>query len=225
MEQIHGLHNEALMEQYRAAGFAGTVGWGKKVAVLVIDMAGAWTRPEEEIGSDLAGVLEAIQQVLAIARQSQEIPVLFTTMAYDPGSDLTEVTRSKTPHSVNMVRGSDRVQLLPELKRQADEALVEKPRASAFFNTNLLSLLISHGVDTVVVVGCSTSGCIRSTCESALDYGFRAIVPIEAVGDRSRSAHIGNLFDINARYADVLPLTEVLDRLGAIAEHDPRDSG
>lgn len=212
----HSLDNPELLAQYRAAGFAHPVGFGERVAVLVIDMAGAWTSPDEQIGSDLGAVTEAIQQVLAAARTRDDVPVIFTTMAYDAsGSDLPVVTRLKTPHSLEMVRGSARTQLIPEMDRRPGEALVEKPRASAFFNTNLLSILVAQGIDTVVVVGCSTSGCIRSTCESALDLGFRAIVPAEAVGDRSASAHTANLFDINARYADVLPLAEVLEHLKA----------
>ncbi|WP_271986241.1 isochorismatase family protein [Pseudoclavibacter terrae] len=212
--ESHTLNNERLLSQYRDAGFASPVGWGERVAVLVIDMAGAWTRPEEQIGSDLAEVTAAIQEVLAAARARADVPVIFTTMAYDAsGSDLPEVTKLKTPHSLEMVRGSERVRLIPEMERREDEALVEKPRASAFFNTNLLSILVAQKIDTVVVVGCSTSGCIRSTCESALDYGFHAIVPAEAVGDRSQSAHDANLFDINARYADVLSLSDVVEHL------------
>jgi maleamate amidohydrolase len=212
---VHSLENQALREQYRAAGFAGRVGWGRRPALLVIDMAVAWTRPGEQIGSDLSGVLTSIQQLLAVVRDGTGVPVFFTTMAYDPASDLTEVTRLKTPHSEHMVRGTDRVRLLPELDRRPGEALVEKPRASAFLNTNLLSLLVSAGVDTVVVVGCSTSGCIRSTCESALDLGFRAIVPAEAVGDRSATAHQAALFDIDARFADVVTLAEAAEHLAA----------
>ncbi|MGW0805113.1 isochorismatase family protein [Nonomuraea sp. NPDC002799] len=212
--QPHRMDNQELLDQYLAAGFAGRVGWGERPALLVIDMAGAWTRPDEMIGADLDGVLGNIGRLLDVARKADDIPVVFTTMAYDETySDLPQVTRLKTPHSEKMIRGSERVRLVPELNRLPHEALVEKPRASAFFNTNLLSILVSHQVDTVIVVGCSTSGCIRSTCESALDYGFRAIVPAEAVGDRSASAHEANLFDINARYADVVPVQEVIGHL------------
>jgi nicotinamidase-related amidase len=210
----HSLDNPQLRQQYLDAGFLGRVGWGERPAILVIDIAGVWTRPDEPIGSDLSGVIDSIKKLLAVARERDDIPIIFTTMAYDEDlSDLTDVTRLKTPHSVRMIRGTERVELLPEIERRPGEALIEKPRASAFFNTNLLSLLVSHGVDTVIVVGCSTSGCIRATCESALDYGFRAIVPREAVGDRSMSAHITNLFDIDARYADVTPLADVIAHL------------
>ena len=214
----HSLENAELLEQYQEAGFAGSVGWGERVAVLVIDMAGAWTRPDLRIGSDLREVTESIQEVLRAARARDDVPVIFTTMAYDATySDVSEVTLLKTPHSREMIRGSERTRLIPEMGRLPHEALIEKPRASAFFNTNLLSVLIGERIDTVVIVGCSTSGCIRSTCESALDYGFRAIVPREAVGDRSWSAHEGALFDINARFADVVPLAEVVERLEAVA--------
>jgi nicotinamidase-related amidase len=86
-----------------------------------------------------------------------------------------------------------------------------KPRASGFFATNLLSQLISLGVDTTIVVGLSTSGCIRATCESAFDYGYHVIVPQEAVGDRCSSAHHGSLFDIDMRLGDVMPVAEAIE--------------
>jgi nicotinamidase-related amidase len=206
----HALENPELVQFYRDAGFGGRVGWGRKAAVLVIDMAETWTEPDAMIGSDLRTVTTEIKKVLDAARAS-EVPVIFTTMAYDPTySDVTKVSRLKTPHAEKMIRGEGSAQVIPALERRADEALVEKPRASAFRNTNLISMLVDQGVDTVVVVGCSTSGCIRSTCESAVDLGFHALVPREAVGDRSESAHIANLFDIDQRYADVITVDEVV---------------
>jgi nicotinamidase-related amidase len=93
-----------------------------------------------------------------------------------------------------------------------------KPRASAFFGTYVDAMLISAKVDTVIVVGCSTSGCIRATAESAFNRGFHVIVPAEAVGDRCESAHQANLFDIDARYADVEPVEAVLARLRDLPE-------
>ena len=170
-------------------------------------MANAWADPDEMLGSDLSGVMDSILEVLASARRA-ELPIFFTTMAYD--AELVEIGRvvqAKTPHSRLMIRGSDRVALLPELERQPHEPLIEKPRASAFYGTNLLATLISERVDTVIVVGCSTSGCIRSTCESAFNTNLRAIVPREAVGDRSPTAHASGLFDIDARFADVVDLS------------------
>ncbi|SDT18227.1 isochorismatase family protein [Microlunatus soli] len=211
----HSLDNRELVDFYRQAGFGGRVGWGSRPAVLVIDMAGNWTEPEAMIGSDLGGVTQQISRVLTSARDNS-VPVLFTTMAYDAAmSDVSRVSRLKTPHAEKMIRGEQATQVIAELERRADEPLIEKPRASAFLNTNLISILVDRGIDTVVIVGCSTSGCIRATSESALDLGFHAIVPAEAVGDRSPSAHTANLFDIDQRYADVVPVEDVIQHFAS----------
>jgi nicotinamidase-related amidase len=212
----HSLSNAALRRQYEAAGFGGRVGWGRRPALLVIDMAGAWTTPGEQLGSDLSGVMRAILDLLSLARR-QGIPIYFTTMAYGSPAEAGERVCRKLPHTRAMLRGSARVQLAPELNRQPNEPLIEKPRASAFFATNLLAMLIAEQVDTVIVTGCSTSGCIRGTCESAHNYNFHVIVPREAVGDRSASAHEANLFDIDARYADVVTLDEAREHLRSLA--------
>lgn len=210
---MHSLQNEELVQLYREAGFAGRVGWGSRPVVLVIDLAQAWTSPEEELGSNVEDVVSATTRVLGVARD-QGVPIIFTTMAYDPA--LVEpgpVALAKTPHLRSMVSGSDLVRLRPELERRSDEPLVEKPHASAFFGTNVLSALIGLGTDTVIVVGVSTSGCIRSTCESAFNNNFRVIVPCEAVADRSHTAHQAALLDIDARMADVTTVDQTLTQL------------
>ena len=188
------------------------MGWGTRPALLVIDMAGAWVSPGEQLGADLSGIMKSIVDLLLIARR-ERIPIYFTTMAYGSPEEAGNVVCKKLPHTRDMLRGSTRVQLAPALAREPHEPLIEKPRASAFFGTNLLAMLISARVDTVIVTGCSTSGCIRATCESAHNYNFHVIVPAEAVGDRSASAHQANLFDIDARYADVVPIQQVIEKL------------
>ncbi|SDS44487.1 isochorismatase family protein [Jiangella sp. DSM 45060] len=215
---VHSLANPDLREFYEAAGFAGRVGWGERPALLVIDMAGAWTDPGEQIGTDLSAVEAATVRLLGVAR-CKGLPVIFTTMAWDPSlAEIGEVVRRKTPHSEKMLIGSERVTLRPALERRPDEPLVVKPRASAFFGTNVEAMLTSAKADTAIVVGCSTSGCIRATAESAFNRGYHVIVPAEAVGDRSESAHAANLFDIDARYGDVEPLEAVLARLETLPE-------
>lgn len=218
----HSLKNPELQQFYRNAGFAGRVGWGERPALLVIDMAGAWTNPDALIGSDLAGVEESIVELLAVAR-AKGLPIIFTTMAWDPSfSEIGTVVRRKTPHSEEMLLGSENVQLRPALERRPEEPLVVKPRASAFFGTNVEALLTSAKADTAIVVGCSTSGCIRGTAESAFNRGYHVIIPEEAVGDRSASAHAANLFDIDARYGDVEPLQSVLRTLAELPDSDGR---
>ena len=214
----HSLQNPALARFYDSAGFRGRVGWGERPAILVIDMAGAWTSPGEQIGTDLSRVEDNIVELLAEGRRAG-LPIIFTTMAWDPSlSEIGEVVKLKTTHAVKMLHGTDRVTLRPSLQRRPSEPLVVKPRASAFFGTYVDAMLISAKVDTVIVVGCSTSGCIRATAESAFNRGFHVIVPAEAVGDRCESAHQANLFDIDARYADVEPVEAVLARLRDLPE-------
>lgn len=209
----HSLSNANLKRFYENAGFAGRVGWGERPAILVIDMAGAWADPNEQLGTDLASVSDNIVRILAAGREAG-VPIIFTTMAWDPSlSEIGEVVRRKTPHSERMLHGTDRVALRPEMGRRPNEALVVKPWASAFFGTYVDAMLISAKADTVIVVGCSTSGCIRATAESAFNRGFHVIVPAEAVGDRCASAHEANLFDIDARYGDVVSAKGVVERL------------
>lgn len=211
--ETHRIGNERLLDQYEHAGFVGRVGFGRRPAVLVIDMGRAWLDPTCPIGSDLSAVLGNIVRLLDVAR-STDIPVFFTTMAYDP--EMAEVGRNvmaKVPHVSWLVRGSEWVELSPALGRRPNEPLIEKQRGSAFFGTTLMSQLTARDIDTTVIVGCSTSGCIRATATDAHDENFRVIVPAEAVGDRSASAHAANLFDIDARYGDVMPLDAVIAEL------------
>jgi nicotinamidase-related amidase len=215
---IHDMSNEQLRRQYADAGFAGRVGFGERPAVLVIDMARAWLDPSSPIGSSrLDGVLQQVVAVLKVARRAG-IPIFFTTMAFD--DEIHEVgqnVKAKTPHLSWLVRGSEWVQLSPELERRNDEPFIEKQRGSAFFGTTLLSQLVARRIDTTVIVGCSTSGCIRATATDAHDQNFRVIVPEEAVGDRSDSAHIANLFDIDARYGDVVSMSAVVAEFDKLA--------
>lgn len=206
----HGFHNAELVDQYKKVGFGGKVGFGDRPAVLVIDLARAWTDQASPLGSDLSGVVAETARILKAAR-AKEIPIFFTTMAFEPDfSDLGENVRRKKPVSEVQVKGTKWVEIVPELERRPNEVLINKPRASSFFATNLHSLLIGKQVDTLIITGCSTSGCVRATSQTSHDYNFRTIVAREAVGDRSKSAHDAAIFDINARMADVVDVDEVL---------------
>ena len=207
----HGFHNEALVDQYDKVGFGGKVGFGERPAVLVIDLAKAWTDSASPLGSDLSGPIAETVRILRAARAKQ-LPIFFTTMAFEPDfSDLGENVRRKKPVSEFQVKGTEWVELVPELERRPNEVLINKPRASSFFSTNLLGLLTGQQVDTLIITGCSTSGCVRATSQTSHDHNLRTIVPRQAVGDRSKSAHDAALFDINARMADVVDVQDVLD--------------
>lgn len=213
LRDAHKLENEELAAQYDEAGFGGRVGFGEKPAVLVIDMAKAWLDPTSPLGSDLSKPLAETVRILSEAR-AKGVPVFFTTMAFEPDmSDCGANVARKKRHTSMQVKGTEWVELAPELQRRSEEVLINKPRASSFYATNLLSLLVSHNADTLIITGCSTSGCVRSTAQTSHDHNFRTIIPRQAVGDRSDSAHEANLFDMNARMADVVEVDEVLDYL------------
>lgn len=213
----HSLGNEALRQWYAERGFGGRVGFGERPAVLVIDVAPAWVDPAYLIGSRQEGVIASIVRVLECVRE-RGFPVFFTTMAFRPdGRDAGEVVASKWPLIASLVEGTPATELHPALERRDDEVFIVKQRSSAFFGTSLLSQLVALGVDTTVVVGLSTSGCIRSTCEEAFNNNFRVIVPREAIGDRCESAHEASLFDIDNRFGDVMPVEEALAGLAACA--------
>jgi len=206
---------EDVRELYLARGFGGRSGYGRKPAVVVIDLARSWLDEASPLGSaGLAKVLDNTLQILAAARAAGH-PVFFTTMAYDD-NDVAGPLGRKLLHASegrSLDQGSALVELDPRLDRRPNEPLIVKPRASAFWGTPFAAHLFAKNVDTLVIAGCSTSGCVRSTAESAHNCNLHAIVVREAVGDRSPTAHACNLIDIDLRYADVVGLEEALTYL------------
>lgn len=205
---------------YESRGFGGRVGFGERPAVVVIDLAKSWLDESSPLGSrHLAPVLDHTVAVLAAARAKGH-PVFFTTMSYEE-TDVSGPLGRKLLHASagkSLEAGSDRIALDPRLERRQNEPLVVKPRASAFWGTAFDSLLFAGRIDTLIITGCSTSGCVRATAESAHNLNLHPIVVREAVGDRSPLAHETNLTDIDLRYGDVLGVDEVvayLDRTPA----------
>ena len=196
---------------YRRSGLGHRIGYGEHPALLVVDMQLGFTAPEK---SPLAGNLEtqvaAINRLIPPARRNG-IPIVFTVVAYDPkirgdGGLWPE----KAPTLLDLKVGSELVELDPRIQHAPEDLLLVKKYASAFLGTPLASTLVSRGVDTVVVTGCTTSGCVRATVVDAISYGFRPIIPEEAVGDRAQDPHDANLFDMDSKYGDVVPLAEAL---------------
>ena len=203
---------QEIREFYGRRGLGGRVGFGKHPAVLVVDFIVAFTDPECPLAGDLDGPVEATCQILAVARRRAS-PVIFTTVEYDESMKDAGLFALKVPSLKWLTAGSRWVDLDPRLRRQPGEIIIKKKYASAFFATDLASQLTTQQVDTLILTGCTTSGCIRATAIDALQYGFRAIVPTEAVGDRAQLPHEANLFDIDAKYGDVVSLKGVLSYL------------
>jgi maleamate amidohydrolase len=109
-----------------------------------------------------------------------------------------------------LISGSELIELDPRLLRAPEDLVIVKQYASAFFGTHLASTLTAKRIDTLIVTGCTTSGCVRASVVDALSHGFRPIVPVESVGDRAQEPHEANLFDIDSKYGDVVPLSEAV---------------
>src|SRR5215211_5203293 len=197
---------------YVRKGFAGRVGFGQRPALFVIDMIRAFTDLRSPLASNLDAQMNAIREILAVARE-REIPIVFSTVAYDAELQEAGIWIRKIPSNSWLVEGSEWVALDERLERQPREMLLVKKYASCFFGTDLAARLVSRRIDTLIVTGCTTSGCVRATAVDSCSYGFHTVVVEEAVGDRAALPHAASLFDIDAKYGDVVGLDETLGYL------------
>jgi maleamate amidohydrolase len=197
---------------YRSRGFLGRLGSGERPAVVVVDVIVGFTDQRSPLAADFDREVTAIRRLLAAARAARA-PIAFTTVAYDRQGREAGFFVKKVPALRVLVRGTRWVRLDPRLARRASEPLYEKQFASAFFGTSLASYLTAQRVDTLMVTGVTTSGCVRATVVDALQYGFRPIVPRECVGDRAQAPHEASLFDIDSKYGDVVGLSEAIAML------------
>lgn len=206
---------KSTLKMYKERGFAGRMAFGASPALLVVDMTNGFTDPESPLGSDLSPQIEALQPLLEAFR-GRELPIFFTTNLYDPAHPGGAMFVGKVPAIKVLVPGSAAVEVDQRIRPRPGETVVEKKLPSAFFGTNLNDELRRKGVDTVVITGCSTSGCIRASVNDSMSYGFHTIVVREAVGDRAKAPHEANLFDIDAKLGDVVSLADALEYLARL---------
>ncbi|MGH3010299.1 MAG: isochorismatase family protein [Gaiellaceae bacterium] len=202
----------------RLPGFHGRGGGiGERPALVVVDMSVGFTDPQSPLACDLEQVVDAVGLLIEAARRAG-VPVIYTTVAYDEeGRRRAAAFIEKVPALLTLEAGSRWVEIDSRLAPEPGEPVLRKLHASAFFETELAELLAASGRDSVIVAGASTSGCVRATAVDSLQHGYRTIVPREAVGDRNPDAHAANLYDIDAKYGDVVPLVDVLARLGELS--------
>jgi maleamate amidohydrolase len=202
---------------YERAQLGRRLGYGEHPALLVIDMQVGFTAPEKcPLAGNLEGQVVAINQLIEAAR-TRQVPVIFTVVGYEPVNQADAgLWAEKGPGLHMLTLGSELVELDPRLRRQPEDLIIIKQYASAFFGTHLASTLTAKRVDTLIVTGCTTSGCIRASVVDALSHGFRPIVPVEGVGDRAQEPHDANLFDIDSKYGDVVPLSEAIAYLRGV---------
>ena len=206
-----------LYQELKARPSRARFGFGDKAAIVNVDLQKAYTAVGEFVTAYETDPkqMEYVNQLAALARE-RRLPVVWTYVAYLDSAEDCGVwgTRTNTPDSLqNIKRGSRRAELDDRLVVDPRDVVINKRMASAFFETHLASLLVWHKVDTVIVTGGSTSGCVRATVVDSLSYGYRTIVPEECVADKHESPHFANLYDMALKYADVLPVAEVIDYL------------
>lgn len=190
-----------------------SLGLGERPALLVVDMIRGFTDPACALGCECLDVVEA-NRVLIDAFHRADHAVIFTRVVYGDHRE-ARVFRDRVPALDLLTPDSDWVQLDERLPRQAKDDLLDKQWASAFHKTDLDARLQATRIDSLVVTGLTTSGCVRATAVDGLQYDYKVVVPREAVGDRNADAHEANLFDLHAKYADVLDLEQVIASLPA----------
>jgi maleamate amidohydrolase len=199
------------------AGFHGRAGFGTSPALVVVDVNRGFTDPRSPLACDLDHVVEAIVRLLGESRRAG-IPVVYTTVSYTEADKRTAAAFiDKVPALLTLEAGSPWVELDPRIAPRPDEPVLNKLFASAFHGTALASFLAANRCDSLIVTGASTSGCVRATVVDALQHGYRPIVPRDAVGDRNLAAHEANLYDIDAKYGDVVSVDEVVAHLEELA--------
>ncbi|WP_221794244.1 N-carbamoylsarcosine amidohydrolase [Oceanobacter mangrovi] len=191
----------------------GKVGFGNKAALVLIDFLQGYVKEESPLYAPM--VQTAVSNTVALLEQARStgMDVIHTRILYHPDFHDGGIWLQKAPVMKAMVAGNPFAEFCPEVMPLESEVVVVKQYASSFFGTSLASTLVARGVDTVVLVGCSTSGCVRATAVDALQYGFRTIVVSDCVGDRHQAPHDANLFDINSKYGDVMARDEVMNAL------------
>jgi len=188
------------------------VGLGKKPALIIVDATVGFTDPNSPLGSESTPEIAAIAKLLQAFRQ-KHLPVVFTTNSYAHAAEAS-VFREKVPLLNQLVAGGPLAAIDPRILPQTGEIVINKGVPSAFFDSSLRQTLNNLGVDSTMVVGFTTSGCVRATAVDALQSNFRLIVVRDACGDRDPQAHESNLRDLQLKYGDVVTLDHALQMIG-----------
>ena len=210
---------EQILKFYDLRGYRGSVGAGKRPAVVIIDFSNAFTRGASQFpGGNFAAELAQTRRLIEGARK-HSIPVFYTTIAYaDPQKD-SGLWGRKVPWLVHCKTGTEAVDIDPDLHARLDEPVIVKKFPSAFFETDLRERLRALDIDTVIIAGCTTSVCVRATAIDAMQHHYHTLIAEEAVGDFDPALHAVHLHDVNARYADVVPVDQLLSYFGSLSGH------
>ena len=197
------------LEIFRRQGFANRLGLGQAPALVIVDFVLGFTNPAQFGGGNIGPAVARTVPLLAHARR-RGWPVAHTRVVYaEDGSD-AGIFATKVPSLRSLTEQAPSAQIVPELTPVAGELVIRKRQASAFFGSELAGWLAMRRVDTVLVAGCTTSGCVRATVVDACSHNFRTVVVTDCVGDRAVAPHEASLFDMGQKYADLMPAEALL---------------
>lgn len=194
--------SDDLGENYKKA-YDNALGFGKRPAMILVDFVQAYFEPDNMLYADVDDALASAIRVRDIAR-SANVPIFYTNVVYQAGGIDGGVFFKKAKPLVNFIKGSPMGAWPEGLDPLPDEPIISKQYPSAFFGTSLSTTLTAMGIDSLIITGLTTSGCIRATCIDCCSYGFIPIIVEDACGDRHEDPHRANLFDMNAKYGDVV---------------------
>lgn len=205
------------VDVYERAEWGRRVGIGEKAAVIVIDMCRYFTEAQYPYAAPEVGrrVAAAISDLLVVGREAG-LPIIYTTQGDQRPYTVATAGRFADkiiPLDSSFASDSRPHEIVPEVAPEEGDVVIVKPKPSVFFGTQLTSILTFHRIDTVIITGVATSGCVRASVDNAFALNYRVIVPIEAVGDRATVPHEANLFDMDTATADVTPLERVKDMI------------
>ena len=213
--------SENLAANYSRA-YDNRIGFGSKPALILVDFVEAYFDPACDLYAGVDSALASALRVRAAAR-AQDVPVILSNVVYHPRALDGGRFYQKARVLKNFLCGSPMGAWPRGLTPEPDELIVSKQYPSAFFGTSLASTLTTWGVDSLIITGLTTSGCVRATCVDACSHGFIPIVVREACGDRHAAPHEANLFDMNAKYADVVSEADALVHLASLAKRQTAD--
>ena len=208
---------ESTRAEYIEKGLGSRSGFGLKPALLIVDFSNGFTDPNSPLGGDFDSELAVTLRLLQEFRRGG-FPVVYTTVAYDADYRDAGIFIEKIPALSMLVAGSDWVEIDQRIAPTEGDEVIVKKYASAFFGTELDRYFHGQGVDSVVITGATTSGCVRASAVDSLQYGFRTIVCREGVGDRAEGPHHASLFDMDAKYCDVKGEDEIIEQICALIE-------
>jgi maleamate amidohydrolase len=203
------LPDNSLNADYARAGFGGSLQPGRRLALLLVDMVQAYLDPASPLYAEADHVLGANIALIAAARRHR-VPAIFTNVSYQPGGIDGGLFYRKVPALAAFTPGAPMGDFPQGLRPEPAEAVITKQYPSAFFGTPLASMLVAQGIDTLLITGFSTSGCVRASALDALCHGFVPLVIDGACGDRDPAVHTANLFDIGAKVGEVISVSEAL---------------